>query len=102
MAEATYKLTCRFGEALKSEIERYAAKHDMVFAEAVRELCERALTYDYDAGYAPQIGRLVENSVSASDRRTESLVTNAIDSIMSEMSEMERRLATRIDDAYEE
>lgn len=101
MAVTTYKLTCRFGASLKTEIDRYAEKRGIVFAEAVRELCERALTYDFDAGYAPQIGRIVERSVRASDMRTEALVTYSVDLLLGELRDAEERLTALICDEFE-
>ncbi len=65
----------RFDDHQYNEISLYATNRGISFTEAVRELCDRALHYDFDKYYAPHIAQVVLRANERLEQTIEAMLT---------------------------
>lgn len=77
--------TLRFPAAYITAIEVYADKHKLCFSEAVRELCMKGLSADFERETASRFSELVDASVDGAVSRLENAFVFLADKMIYEM-----------------
>lgn len=86
-----YQTTVRFSMAQRREIERYAERYGISVADAVRDLCDRALAKGFDEQYAPRINEVTKRVGDATVSRVEIAILHAVDELVAEFRVSEIR-----------
>lgn len=88
----------RFDDHQYNEISLYATNRGISFTEAVRELCDRALHYDFDKYYAPHIAQVVLRANERLEDNIEAMLTEATELNITETRALFNSLHEKLED----
>lgn len=88
----------RFDDHQYSEISLYATNRGISFTEAVRELCARALHYDFDKYYAPHIAQVVLRANERLEHNIEEMLAEATELNITEIRALFNSLQEELED----
>lgn len=88
----------RFDDHQYNEISLYATNRGISFTEAVRELCDRALHYDFDKYYAPHIAQVVLRANERLEQTIEAMLTEITELNITETRSLFNSLQEELED----